>query len=62
MQQRWDGHRKGWDAGNGDDSEDEVTLKDREELDWDDEISIAGEIEEGMELDDRGSDPDWVDD
>ena len=50
-------------VGNGEDSGDELTLKDREELDWD-EINITGDIasEEGMESDNLGSDPDWVDD
>lgn len=52
---------KAGDAGNGEDSEEEFTLKDREELDWDDEMSVPGETEEGMESDDLGSDPDWVD-
>lgn len=56
------GVREAVDLENDRDDEDELMLKDREELDWDDEISMAGEIEEGLELDDLGSDPDWVDD
>ena len=57
------GIEKAGDVGNDEDSGNELTLKDWEELDWD-EISITSDIasEEGMESDDLGSDPDWVDD